>query len=163
MRFGTAVFEFMSTFIMRRRQYELVTAFMVERKDGRSSVQQMIMGAGKTTVICPVLAMMLADGESLVTQVAPGALLEMSRSVLRAVFSCVIFKNVITLTFDRSSDTSKDPAAILRLRSFLDRARSDRSIVVSTPESIKSLMLQYVDMLQAIESASNPDVVSALE
>ncbi len=35
----------------------------------RSSVHQLIMGAGKTTVIAPLLALMLADGQSLVTQV----------------------------------------------------------------------------------------------
>ena len=54
----------------------------------------MIMGAGKTTVICPLLALLLADGKSLVTLVVPSALLEMSRSVLRACFSNVITKRV---------------------------------------------------------------------
>jgi hypothetical protein len=40
---------------------------------------QMIMGAGKTTVIAPILALMLADGESLVFNVMPAALLEQAR------------------------------------------------------------------------------------
>ena len=35
-------------------------------------VHQMIMGAGKTTCIGPLLALMLGDGKSLVTQVVRG-------------------------------------------------------------------------------------------
>ena len=37
----------------------------------------------KTTVIAPLLALMLADGTSLVTQMVPSALLEMSIGVMR--------------------------------------------------------------------------------
>ena len=37
------------------------------------------MGAGKTTVVAPLLALMLADGKSLIMSVVPKALLEMSR------------------------------------------------------------------------------------
>ena len=52
--------------------------FASAAKSGASSVRQMIMGAGKTTVIAPILALMLADGESLVFNVMPAALLEHS-------------------------------------------------------------------------------------
>jgi hypothetical protein len=47
----------------------------------------MIMGAGKTTVVAPLLAMILADGKSLVTQVVPHALLDFSRGVMREKFA----------------------------------------------------------------------------
>ena len=40
------------------------------------------MGDGKTTVIAPLLALILADGYSLVCSCMPSALLEMSRAVL---------------------------------------------------------------------------------
>ena len=62
----------------------------------------MIMGAGKTTCIGPLLALMLADGKSLVTQVVPNALLTMSRNVMWGRFCNVVVKPVFTLTFDRS-------------------------------------------------------------
>lgn len=39
----------------------------------------MIMGAGKTTVVGPLLALILGDGRRLVAQVVPHALLEFSR------------------------------------------------------------------------------------
>ncbi len=61
--------------------------FASAAKSGASSVRQMIMGAGKTTVIAPILALMLADGESLVFNVMPAALLEQSLGIMRNAFS----------------------------------------------------------------------------
>lgn len=43
-------------------QVEIVRDFANEKKEGRSKVKQMIMGAGKTTVVAPLLALMFADG-----------------------------------------------------------------------------------------------------
>ena len=45
------VFEFISGFLLRSRQVELVQAFVDSHRSGRSRVEQMIMGQGKTTVI----------------------------------------------------------------------------------------------------------------
>ena len=55
-------------------------------------VKQMIMDQGKTTVVCPMLVLMLANGEQLVVLVVPSALLDMSRRVLRATFASVLTK-----------------------------------------------------------------------
>ena len=69
----------------------------------------MIMGAGKTTVIGPLLTLVLADGNHLVTQVMPSALLDMSRNVLRRCFTCPLLpKRVYTLSFDRSVEDSAE-------------------------------------------------------
>ena len=46
----------------------------------------------------------LADGERLVVQTMPPALLEQSKATLRATFSSIIRKRVFTLAFDRSSE-----------------------------------------------------------
>ena len=63
-------------------------------------------GAGKTTVVAPLLATVLADGARSVTQVVPGALLEMSRSVLREAFCAVVRKSVYTFTFSRQTQVT---------------------------------------------------------
>jgi hypothetical protein len=52
----------------------------------------MIMGAGKTSVICPLLTLMLANGKSLITQVVLESLLYQSRDIMRSVFSRIIRK-----------------------------------------------------------------------
>ena len=46
---------------------------------GRSSLRQMIMGSGKTTVLMPTLVALLADGTRLVTAVVPAALVVSTR------------------------------------------------------------------------------------
>ena len=40
----------------------MVRSFVAAASAGESRVQQMIMGAGKTTVIGPLLTLLLADG-----------------------------------------------------------------------------------------------------
>lgn len=63
----------------------------------------MIMGAGKTTVVGPLLAMLLANATTLVFEVVPPALLYFSAGVLRERFSAAIRKPVFTFSFDRYS------------------------------------------------------------
>ena len=52
----------------QRAKVEMVRSFVSAAASGDSRVQQMIMGAGKTTVIGPLLTLLLADGQHLVTQ-----------------------------------------------------------------------------------------------
>ena len=85
-------------------QVALVREFMSSLRSGKSLVKQMIMGAGKTTVVSPLLALMLADGDGLVMEVVPSPLLEFSRSVLRKIFSSVMHKRIYTFIFDRASE-----------------------------------------------------------
>jgi hypothetical protein len=146
-------FEFLLGFMLRRRQYELVMEFFQRAMEGHSSVNQMIMGQGKTTVIAPLLALMLADGRRLVTQVCPAPLLEMSRSVLRTVFSNVIHKRIYTFQFERSNVALNSLEGVQGIHVKLQRAREEKAVVCSTPEAIKSFMLKYIDNLQMVEGA----------
>jgi Protein of unknown function (DUF3638) len=101
---------------------------------------QMIMGAGKTTVVGPLLAMLLANSSTLMLEVVPPALLDFSAGVLRERFSAAIRKPVFTFTFDRYSKVTP------QLLSKLKTARNLRAIVVSSPSSIKSFMLKFVEI-----------------
>ena len=65
------------------------------------SLSPRVLCAGKTTVIAPLLVMILADGHSLVTLAVPSALLEQSWEILNRRFSSVLHKRVYTLEFDR--------------------------------------------------------------
>ena len=104
----------------------------------------MIMGAGKTTCIGPLLALMLGDGKSLVTQVVPDALLTMSRNVMWSRFTQIMSKRVFTLRFTRSDPSDK--VAFDEMREKLERARSSAAVVVTTPATIKSLVNKYVEL-----------------
>lgn len=63
------------------RLHALLSRYRIILRNSVNDVCVQIMGAGKTTVIAPLLALMLGDGESLVLSVVPKALLDMSRNV----------------------------------------------------------------------------------
>src|SRR5690606_24749638 len=130
-------------------QVEMIDSFVESIKKGDSRVQQMIMGAGKTTVVGPLLCLILADGETLVMQVMPTALLEQTRNILRRCFSVIIIKNIYTLEFNRSVEDSVEIVA--KLYAKLNSARLSRGIVCAAPECIKSLMLKFIEQLHSIE------------
>ncbi len=146
--------------VLRKAQCYLVTTFMKRAMEGgqnthgddiNSMVHQMIMGAGKTTVIGPLLALMIADGKSLVTQVVPNALLTMSRNVMWAAFCNVIVKPVFTLTFDRSWPNKA--SVYQRMYAKMVLARQSGGIVVTTPSAIKSIVNKYVELLNQCSEA----------
>ena len=147
------VFEFLLGFMLRARQFELTTDFVNAATDGRSLVNQMIMGQGKTTVIAPMLALLLADGKRLVSIVCPAPLLEMSRSVTRQCFANVIHKRVYTFAFERSDEECNRLEGVQARYEKLRRARDEKAVVCTNPESVKSFMLKYIDNLHMVEAA----------
>ncbi|GBG26808.1 Hypothetical Protein FCC1311_030302 [Hondaea fermentalgiana] len=150
------VFEYVFDIVLRERQVEIVRSFADDVKHNRSHVQQMIMGAGKTTVVAPLLTLLLADGDTLVTQVMPTALLEQTRHIMRSRFAAIITKRVFTLEFDRGCEDAVDIARAVYDK--LDEARRSRSVVVSSPDAVKSLFLKFVEHMHSLESV-DPDVL----
>ena len=142
------VFEFTYSLMLRKSQVILVNKFLDSLVNNNQSMcHQMIMGAGKTTVVTPLLALMLADGKSLVTQVVPHALLEFSRGVMREKFAAVVRKPIFTFKFDRSTPITKD----LYLK--LCKARDSKAVICATPTSVKSFMLKFTEMMKVLEEA----------
>ncbi len=64
------VFEFSENLLLRREQILVLERFLQSKRDSRSLVSQMIMGSGKTTVVSPLLLLMLAIRRELVIQVS---------------------------------------------------------------------------------------------
>eukprot|EP00043_Microstomoeca_roanoka_P005858 m.58502 g.58502 ORF g.58502 m.58502 type:complete len:4257 (-) comp13155_c0_seq1:39-12809(-) len=141
--------EYMFEILLRQRQVEIVREMAASANAHASKVQQMIMGAGKTTVVGPMLSLILADGDSLVVQIMPSALLEQTRNVLRSRFSFVAVKRIFTLNFDRSID---DLEKIHSLFSKIEAARVNRDILCAAPEAVKSLMLKSIEALERLDS-----------
>ena len=139
------VFEFTYSLMLRKSQVILVNKLMNALQNGRSMCHQMIMGAGKTTVVTPLLALMLADGKSLCMQVVPHALLDFSRGVMREKFAAVVRKPIFTFSFNRGTEITRD----LYLK--LCKARDSRAVICATPTSVKSFMLKFVEMMKILE------------
>lgn len=139
------VFEFTYSLMLRKSQVILVNKLIHTLRNNGSMCHQMIMGAGKTTVVTPLLALMLADGKSLVTQVVPHALLEFSRGVMREKFAAVVRKPIFTFSFSRGTAITRD----LYLK--LCKARDSKAIICATPTSVKSFMLKFIEMMKILE------------
>jgi thioredoxin len=138
------IFEFVWNIMLRKKQVLIVNNFCDKLRHGDSQVKQMIMGAGKTTVVAPLLALCLADGESLVLSVVPKALLEMSRKQMRETFATIITKRIYTMTFDRGTTVT---SAMYR---SLENAKRNRGVVVATPTTLKSIQLVFVETLERL-------------
>lgn len=133
--------EFLFGVMFRESQVVLLDKFIERSARGHPIVHQMIMGAGKTTVIAPLLGMMLATPKRMVVSCVPTALLEFSREVMRERYSSpVLATPVVTFTFARQD---KAEESVLRK---LQTARNRRAVVVATPQSLKSVMLKLAEL-----------------
>lgn len=110
-------FEFSHGLVLRLSQVQLVLRLIEDMANNKSVCHQMIMGAGKTTVVGPLLAMLLANSSTLIFEVVPPALLDFSAGILRERFSAGIRKPVFTFSFDRYSTVT--PMLLSKLQTVL--------------------------------------------
>jgi hypothetical protein len=134
-----AVFEFTQGLLLRASQVALCREFLSSVRSGTPLVKQMIMGGGKTTVVAPMLALMLGDGERLVVITMPLALLEQSKATLRSAFATVLKKRVSTLVVERSSVI--DWSTVDKLT----QTKRQRGMLLCTAQSLKSLQLKLLE------------------
>ncbi|KAL7066785.1 EF hand family protein [Cryptosporidium serpentis] len=138
------VFEFAYNILLRKDQVELIHNLYNSALNGQSICHQMIMGAGKTTVISPLLALLLGSSTRLVIQIVPQALLEFTRNVLRSRFSCIIKKRILIFQFQRSSICTPE------LYKKLVHAKEQKAIVLCHPTAIKSLFLKAIYLFRLL-------------
>ena len=84
-------------------------------------------------------------------QVMPPALLEMTRACMRAVFTSVLSKRIYTLQFRRGTGGREEHVQVLKLHAKLQSAREHGGVVCAAPESVKSVVLKFVEVLHLLE------------
>lgn len=118
--------------MLREAQMNLVDQFMDAVRDPTkkgAAVHQLIMGSGKTTVVAPLLALMLADGKALVVQVKYILIYFLLFDALLIIFinlggtTCIA--RVLTLSDERKILVSHSPQSCIhfRFRSFPSNRR----------------------------------------
>ncbi|MDB2592623.1 DUF3638 domain-containing protein, partial [Gammaproteobacteria bacterium] len=115
-------------------------------------VKLLQMGGGKTKVILPSLALQQADGEHLVCVMVPPALLEVNAKDLGATTHSQ-GQTPFRLEFNRQ--TSVEPADLKNLYKQLEFVRIHKNYVVTTAESMQSLELRFLELLQQDKSNKN--------
>jgi hypothetical protein len=147
------LFEFVHGIVLRRAQVALVSEFVSSVRTDKPLVRQMLMGGGKTTVVGPLLSLLLGELGLLVVQTMPSALLEQSQATLRSTFSSVVRKRVFTLAVDRSSRVD------WKLAERMERARRCRGVVLCAAQSLKSLQLKLLETLAKLHAAKQENDV----
>lgn len=93
---------------------------------------------------------MLGDGENLIVQVVPPALLELSRAVMRSTFSSIMHKRIFTLSFDRSSEVDQT------IFKKLIHSIQTRGVVITTPATVKSMFLKFLEWMCILNDPNSP-------
>jgi hypothetical protein len=128
--------------MIRDNQMQLVnTMFNAFTSGQQHIVYQAIMGIGKTSVICPLLALALSELEPkrLVLVICQPSLMQQTSHQLQAKL-CVTFQKQVSI-FDFNRFTN-DVASALKL---LKAACNKRAIVCATPATIKSVFLRWAE------------------
>ena len=136
--------------ILREAQVHTSRTLCTDASNRKSSLRQMIMGSGKTTVLTPALVASLADGQTLVVVVVPHALVVFTRQVLAKALSRPSLgrRPVRRLRFGRR--TFMGISLLKKLRAV---AR-DGGVLLSDPTAMKALYLKSIEVLHHLDEAS---------
>ena len=147
------VFEFLEHASFRQEQVETIQTLVEPNDEGFNNViSQLKMGAGKSKFMLPILAVAKATGTNLSIVELPSNLFETGRADLMKTTQQNFGKIGFPLIFDRSKNsTSTD---LKRLYERLEGIMADREYLVTTPESIQSLQLKYLELLNKPSSRS---------
>lgn len=133
------VFECLSGLTLRRKQVAMLKEILDGKVEGehREFIKQLIMGGGKSDVILPLLAALLADGDNLSLLCIPRALLDSQREQLKQTCMKYFGKEIVPLEFDRASDCSEKGLKMLynRLVESINRGQ----FLVVAPEAIEAI------------------------
>lgn len=137
-------FEYYSNILLRSVQVERLEQFLSDPTARR--LVEMIMGAGKTSVLMPLLSILLASTDSLSVLVVLKSLFgDVSPSVQRIVQS-VAKKPVRTLFFDRQSTFTVQ--ALQTIRDDLRHHRSEKESLIVTSRSVQSMLAKFIEQCE---------------
>ncbi|KAF8137291.1 hypothetical protein EV363DRAFT_1394838 [Boletus edulis] len=141
-------------FRIRPVQAEIVKEMMSPRS-GKNTVTQVNMGEGKSSVIIPICAVALADGNQLVRIIVPKALIPQTLQLLTDRLCGLVNKPIYLLTFTRDEVNSRvhHQSTELDIQGEFKHLhakrilqwRDERAIIVMQPEAVLSLKLANVE------------------
>ncbi|KAK1235937.1 hypothetical protein PQX77_000824 [Marasmius sp. AFHP31] len=129
-------------FFIRDMQHSVADK-MVQPTSGSNTVHQLNMGEGKSSVIVPLIAARLADGDKLVRIVVLRSLSSQMFSLLVQRLSGFTNRQVLYMPFSR--DVNISGHRIQTIRRLFEDAIRNQSIIVAQPEHILSFQLMTVD------------------
>ncbi|KXT06191.1 hypothetical protein AC578_1431 [Pseudocercospora eumusae] len=125
--------------IMIREVQEEIASQMRQPSTNNNSVMQLNMGEGKSSVIVPIVAAALADGDQLVRVLVAKAQSKQMAQMLVSKLGGQVDRRVYYLPFSRS--LKLDHAAAAAVGRILRECKSEGGVLLVQPEHILSLQL----------------------
>ncbi|PVH70609.1 hypothetical protein DL98DRAFT_472494 [Cadophora sp. DSE1049] len=133
--------------ILIRQEQAQISHEMSNPSSGSNSVMQLNMGLGKTSVIVPITAADLADGQKLVRVVVLKPLaMQMFQSLVKKL-GAMIDRRIVYMPISRSLDINADQAR--QIRRLYEECVRTGAIVLIQPEHILSFELLGLERLSA--------------
>lgn len=144
---------------MQIREDQVTVALeMISPASGGNSVLQMNMGQGKTSLIMPMVACVLADRNMLARLLVPKALLSQTAQILQSRLGGLLGREVTHVPFSRRTPTT--PQHIHVYRSLHEEMMQTSGIMLAIPEHVLSFKLCGLQRLSDLRSAEASQMVA---
>jgi len=127
---------------MRPAQRSVAEA-MIKPQSGRSTLQQLQMGEGKSSVIVPLVAAYLSNGEALVRLIVPKALVSQMFRILARRLSGLAQRRIYYMPISRSMKIDGDQ--LRNLQTLWQECVQCRGVLIAQPDHILSFKLMVAD------------------
>ena len=123
---------------------------LISPQSGGNTVMQLNMGEGKSSVIIPIAAATLADGNQLVRVIVPKALTVQMFELLAGRLSGLANRPIYHLPFSRTTDSVDGSGKVTsspvdHLHKFMSQCMAEHGILLVQPEHVISLKLMSVE------------------
>ncbi|KAF2745418.1 hypothetical protein M011DRAFT_478936 [Sporormia fimetaria CBS 119925] len=140
----TLLMEVESGVLVREVQEEIAYK-MRQPPNGSNTVMQLNMGEGKSSVIVPIAAAALADGNLLVRVIVAKPQSRQMRQMLLSKYGGMVDRKIVSLPFSRSLRLSR--AEIISLQQKLEMWANEGAVLLVQPEHILSFKLMGIECL----------------
>ncbi|KAH8698926.1 hypothetical protein BGW36DRAFT_406791 [Talaromyces proteolyticus] len=122
-----------------REEQIIVAQEMIAPNSDSNSVLQMNMGKGKTSIIIPMIASALADGQTLSRIMVPKALLSQTAQILQARLGGLLGREITHIPFSRRTPTTTE--IISEYRNLHKETLLNSGVILAVPEHVLSFKL----------------------
>lgn len=144
------LFEFLENKLIRADQVKYLDKLLNNHdSDNVNILCQVIMGGGKSKVLLPILAQEKANSDKLSIVVVSKDMYETNFLDLTKSSSELFGQKAIKMLFSR--DTNTDDDFFKNLYYKLEACIRDQDYIITTPESLQSLELKYLELLKYAE------------
>lgn len=127
-----------SNLLIRETQVEVALA-IISPESQANSVLQLNMGQGKTSIIIPMVAVLLADGKNLMRISVPKALLQQTAQLLHGRLGGLVGRDICHVPFSRRTPTKEEHIKLFH--KIHHDIKKNRGVMICLPEHQMSFML----------------------